>query len=59
MIQRIYYIAYSVAGLFIAGLLGYFGAHMPLRVVLLGLALSTITLFVIFFWIDRWLNKHQ
>jgi hypothetical protein len=32
---------------------------MPLRVVLLGPALSTITLFIIFFWIDRWLKKHH
>jgi uncharacterized membrane protein len=59
VIQRIYYIACSVAGLFIAGLLGYYGAHLPLRVVLLGLALGTITLFIIFFWIDRWLKKHH
>jgi len=59
VIQRIYYIACSVAGLFIAGLLGYFGARMPLRVVLLGPALSTITLLIIFFWIDWWLKKHH
>jgi hypothetical protein len=32
---------------------------MPLRVVLLGLALGTITLFIIVFWIDRGLKKHH
>jgi len=59
VIQRIYYIACSVAGLFIVALLGYFGARMPLQVVLLGPALSTITLLIIFFWIDWWLKKHH
>lgn len=52
------YIVCSVAGLCIAGLLGYFGAHIPLRVVLFGVGLSTITLFIIFLWIERWLKKH-
>ena len=58
VIQRIYYIVCRVAGLCIAGLLGYFGAHIPLRVVLFGVGLSTITLFIIFLWIERWLKKH-
>lgn len=56
-IQKVYFIICSGVGLSIAGMLGYFGQQMPLRVVLLGLILSAITLYIMFLWIDKRLKR--
>jgi len=59
VIQRVCFVICGVVGLFIAGLLGYYGEHMSLRVVLLGLTLSAITLLVLFFFIEKRLKTRQ
>src|SRR5438067_3419712 len=57
VIQRIYYGVCGIISALIAGLWLYFGDHVPLRLVLPGLALCTILFFITVFFIDKWLRR--